>query len=145
MRINRILKYVSLAVIAVGASLMVGMLLWSYRLDADFSGRYECCTQQAEADFDRWFWTKFFVGGTLALTGCLALSAVAPISTAVKAGLVAFGIGIVGVFFTLSTNMHDWTGASAFTLSGIVFCCSAALLIVGGCRFGWAKLRSHSR
>jgi hypothetical protein len=63
MRINRILKYVSLAVIVVGASMMVGMLTWAHRLDADFSGRYACCTQQADADFHRRFWSKFFVGG----------------------------------------------------------------------------------
>jgi len=146
MQINRILMYISLAVIAVGASVMIGMLIWSYRLDADFSASYACCTQQADADFHRWFWMKFFLGATLALTGCLSVSIVVSSKTAAKAGLVALGIGILGLFLTFSgTNMHGWRGASALMLTAVAFGGGVVLLIIGGCRFGWTKLRSKVR
>src|SRR5580692_5310833 len=76
--INRILKIVSLFAIAVGVSLMVGMVIWSHRLDGDFSGSYACCTQAAIADFHQRFWSRFFVGAKVAIVGCLALSAMLP-------------------------------------------------------------------
>jgi hypothetical protein len=146
MPINRVLKYISLFVIAVGASLMVGMLIWAHRLDGDFSGSYACCTQEVVADFRQQFWARFLVGAKVAVAGCLTLSATLPSRAAVKAGLIAFGAGIAGVFLSfIGTNLHGWTGASAITLTEVVFCGGAVLLFIGGFRLGWTTLRSHKR
>jgi|SRR5580704_2311353 hypothetical protein len=39
----------------VGSMSLVGMLIWAYLLDADFSARYRWCTQEAVAAFhDSW-------------------------------------------------------------------------------------------
>jgi|HubBroStandDraft_2_1064218.scaffolds.fasta_scaffold729248_1 hypothetical protein len=144
--INRILKIVSLFAIAVGVSLMVGMVIWSHRLDGDFSGSYACCTQAAIADFHQRFWSRFFVGAKVAIVGCLALSAMLPSRATVKAGQLTVGASVAGVLLSfIGTNLHGWTGASAITLSEVVFCGGAALLFIGGCRLGWMALRSHKR
>ena len=74
------------------------------------AGSYACCTQQAVADFHKWFWAKFFLGAGLALTGGLVLSVVLPSKTAVRAGLVALGVGVLGFLTFNSLNMHGWTG-----------------------------------
>jgi len=146
MPINRILKFVSLFVIAVGASLMVGRLIWSHRLDGDFSGSYACCTQDVVAGFHQRFWSRFFVGAKMAIVGCLALSATLSSRTAVKAGLFAVGASVVGVFLSfIGTNLHGWTDASAIIRTEVVFCGGAALLFIGGFRLGWIALRSHKR
>jgi len=146
MQINRTLKYVSLCVIAVGAFLMIRILIWSHRLDGDFSGSYACCTQIAAADFHHRFWARFFVGAKIAIAGCLALSMTLPSRTAVKRGLQAVGAGVAGVFLSFTgTDLHGWTGASAMMLTGVVFCGGAALIAVGGLRLGWTTLRSRER
>jgi len=146
MPINRVLKFVFLFVIVVGASLMVGMLIWSHRLDGDFTGSYACCTQEVVADFRQRFWSRFFIGAKVAIVGCLALSATLPSRTAVKVGLFAVGASVVGVFLSLiGTNLHGWTGASAIALSEVVFCGGASLLFIAGIRLGWIALRSHKR
>lgn len=144
MSISRVLKYASLVVIAVGASLMIGMLIWSYRLDRDFSGSYACCTQEAMAEFHRRFWARFFIGAKASVAGCLALSASLPSGAAVKVGLCAVAAGVAGALLTfIVIGLHTWTGASAMTLMAVVFCGGAALLFIGGCRLGWTTLRSH--
>jgi hypothetical protein len=87
MPINRVLKFVSF-VIAVGASLMVGMLIWSHRLDGDLSGSYACCTQEVVADFHQRFWSRFFVGAKVAIVGCLALAATLPEQGGGQSGII---------------------------------------------------------
>ena len=146
MPLNRILKYACLVAITIGASVMIGMLIWSYRLDADFSGSYACCTQDAVARFHQRFWMRFFVGAKVTMAGCLALSASLPSRAAVKAGLLVVSASVAGALLSFSgTNLHGWTGASAMTLVAVVFCGGASLLVVGGCRLGWTTLRSHQR
>jgi hypothetical protein len=144
--INRILRIVSLFFIAVGVSLMVGMVIWSHRLDGDFSGSYACCTQGAIADFHQRFWSRFFVGAKVAIVGCLALSLTLPSRATVKAGQFTVGVSVAGVLLSfIGTNLHGWMGASAITFSEVAFCGGAALLVIGGCRLGWIALRSHKR
>lgn len=140
MHIKRMVKYISLCVIAAGTYLMVRMLIWSHRLDSDFSGSYACCTQIAVAEFHQRFWSRFFVGAKIAIAGCLALSATLPSRTAVKYGLQALGAAVAGVFLSFTgTDLHGWTGASAMTLTGVVFCGGTALIAVGGLRLCWTN------
>lgn len=142
MAINRILKYVSLAAVFAGASVMLGMLLWAYRLDADFSGRYNCCTQAAGASFDRRFWLLFLIGVGLTVSGCFALSAVLRCRKALMSGFVTLGAGALLLLIVLpTTNLHGWTGASTLTLTLAVFCSGTLLVIVGTLRLAWHKLR----
>jgi lipopolysaccharide export LptBFGC system permease protein LptF len=138
-----ILKYIFLAIIAVGASVMLGMLIWSYHLDRDFYVACAgCSTQEAVARFHQQFWAKFFVSAALILAACLALSVLLPSKTAMKLGLSTVVAGVVGVFLSFTgTNLHGWTGASALTLTATVVCGGVALFFVGGCRLGWTRLR----
>jgi hypothetical protein len=123
---------------------MVAMFVWSNRLDADFSGSYACCTQQADANFHERFWMRFFLGATVAIVGCLALSASLPGKAAAKTGLAGLVMGIAMMLLSLAgTNLHGWVGASAITLAAVVFCGGAILLIVGGFRLGWTTWRSR--
>ena len=142
---RRILKCILLAVIAVGVSVVIGMLIWSYHLDRDFYGACGgCSTQETVARFHQQFWAKFFVCSALILAACLALSVLLSSKTAMKSGLSTVAAGLVGVFLNLTgTNLHGWTGASALTLTATVICAGTALFLVGGCQFGWAMLRSR--
>jgi hypothetical protein len=120
------------------------MFVWSNRLDADFSGSYACCTQQAGADFHDRFWEKSFLGATLAIVGCLALSASLPCRTAAKVGQAGLGVGMATLVLSFAgTNLHGWAGASAVTLAAVIFCGGAILLVIAGLRFGWTAWRSR--
>jgi hypothetical protein len=147
LRVRRMLMYASLAAITLGTSLLVRMLIWSYRLDDDFSGSYACCTQQAVANFHQQFWARFFIGAKVVIAGCLLLSATLPSRAAFKRGLQAVGAAVALVFlcFIGVANLHGWSGPAAMTISGVVFCGGAALLLAGGCRLGWTKLRCDKR
>src|SRR6266700_6350241 len=144
MTLNRIVKYASLTAIAVGVTIMVAMFVWSNRLDADFSGSYACCTQQANANFHDRFWAGFFLGAVLAMVGCLALSASLPGRAAAKAGLAGLGASIaIALLSFAGANLPGWAGASAATLAAVIFCGSATLLVIAGLRFGWTAWRSR--
>jgi hypothetical protein len=143
MAINRILKYISLAAVVAGVSVMLGMLIWAYRLDADISGRYDCCTQEAVVSFQRRFWLLFFIGAGLAISGSFALSALLRSRNALMTGFLTLGAGALLLFIVVPrTSVHGWTGASAITLILAVFCSGTVLVIVGTLRLGWNKLRS---
>lgn len=126
---------------AFGCSLR---LIRSYRLDADFSASYACCTQEVLAAFQHQFWVKFFVGAVAAIVGCLAVSVLFSRRTAMVVGLLAISAGVAVMFLVLpTTNVEGWTGASALVLIGVLFVTGVASLLVGTVRIGWAALCRH--
>lgn len=138
---ERVLNFLWVALIAAGLAVMVAMLIWSFRLAGDFSGRYESTA------FRQRFWSIFFRGEALAFVGCLGLSATLPFRIAIKAGLWTLGVSSVLLFFVLFglfplVNFHDWTGASAFTIGEAAFCGGAAMAVIGSLRLGWRKLNA---
>lgn len=114
-KLSRIVKYVSLALVACGALILVVMLIWSHRLDGDFTGRYE------SGPFRQQFWWKFFVGAKLLLAGCLGLSATLPITRVLRAGWGTLLATIVLLFMNAFMGIHDWWGSTWFTMTGAVF------------------------
>lgn len=111
---RRVLNSLWVALIAAGLAVMVAMLIWSYPLAGDFSGRY------ASAEFHQHFWSIFFRGEALAFVGCLGLSVTLPFGIAIRAGLWTLGL------------------SSAF----LAFCGGAAMAVIGSLRLGWRKLSS---
>ncbi len=104
MTLNRMVKYASLTAIAVGVTIMVAMFILSNRLDADFSGSYACCTQQADANFHDRFWARFFLGAVLL-----------PGRAAAKAGLAGLGASIaIALLSFVGTNLHGWIAGLRF-------------------------------
>jgi hypothetical protein len=129
-----------------GSLILAAMLIWAYRLDADFSGRYACCTQEADAYFHRQFWSKFFVGAWLLFAGCLGAAATLESRTALKVGWWTLGASTVLLFANFAfMGLHNWVGSTAFTITQVLFCAGVSLLIVGAIRARWTKLRSSAR
>lgn len=136
---RRVLNLLWVALIAAGLAVMVAMLIWSFRLTGDFSGRYE------STDFHQRFWSMFYRGEELAFVGCLGLSVTLPFRIAIRAGLWTLGVSSVLLFMVLFglvplVNFHDWTGASAFTIGESAFCGGAAMAVIGSLRLGRRKL-----
>jgi hypothetical protein len=137
----RLVRYVSLGALVCGSLILATMLIWAYSLDADFSGRYACCTQEAAADFHRQFWSKFFAGAKVWFVGCLGLAVTLAGRTALRAGWWILGGSIVLLFANFAfMGLHDWVGSTAFTITQVLFCSGVSLLIVGAIRVRWAKL-----
>jgi hypothetical protein len=134
-------RCVSFGVVVCGSLTLVGMLIWAYRLDADFSARYACCTREAVAAFHRHFWSTFFVGAKLSLAGCLGLAATLASKTALRAGCWTLGASILLLCLNVAfMGLHNWSGSTEFTITQVVCCAGTALLIIGGVRVGWTKL-----
>src|SRR2546430_38176 len=124
---------------------MIRMLIWSYDLDRDFSGRYICCTQQDVVHFQQEFWARFSVGAKLALAGCLAVSLAVSSRAGLKAGCRTLLAGLLMFLFALfSSNFHGWSGASAYGLTFVILAGGALLSAVAGLRLGWGKLRTDA-
>lgn len=96
--IRRILLYLSLCLVVSSLIYLLGMLIWAYRLDDDFSASYACCTQEAGAAFHARFWWRFFIAVKLGFAGCLGLAATLVSRTVLKLGLITLAT-TVGLLF----------------------------------------------
>jgi hypothetical protein len=126
-------------------SFLVGMLIWAYRLDADFSARYQCCTQETVRAFHDSFWSRISLAEKLGVAGCLGLAVTLTGKNVMKLGagmLVASPVLWLINFLTLQADWEGWSGAMAYTVVFAVFCAGGSLLAIGGLRVGWLKLRA---
>jgi hypothetical protein len=126
-------------------SFLIGMLIWAYRLDADFSARYQCCTQDAAAAFHASFWWRFSMAEKLGFAGCLGLAVTLADKSVLKLGawmVVASPFLWLINFLVLRADWEGWSGATAYTMAIASFCAGASVLAVGGMRVGWSKLHS---
>jgi hypothetical protein len=115
------------------------MLVWSFRLDKDFSGQYEADS------FRRHFWSIFFVGAYVCLAGCFGLAANLKSRADVRIGIVTFASGLALTIFLMPfVDFEGWTGASAYTLIGIVLAGAIVFLVSGGVRWLWQKFSTSS-
>jgi hypothetical protein len=113
---------------------MFVMLFWSFHLAKDFTGRYET------EIFRKHFWNLFFVGGYVCLLGCLGLGATIKSRAAIRIGIMVFGFGLALLILLMPfVDFEGWTGASAYTLIGIVFVGAIVLFILGGIQWLWQK------
>jgi hypothetical protein len=116
----------------------------AYRLDADFSARYQCCTQEAVAAFHDSFWWRFSIVEKLGFAGCLGLAATLTSKNVLKLGawLVAASplLWLIN-FVAFGADWEGWSGATAETTAIAVFYAGASLLAVGGIRLGCLKLQ----
>ncbi len=124
---------------------LVGMLIWAYRLDADFSARYQCCSQEAAAAFHASFWRRVSTVEKLGFAGCLGLAATLTSKNVLKLGawmVVASPLLWLINFLAFGADWEGWSGAMAYATVIAVFCAGVSLLAFGGMRVGWLKLRS---
>jgi hypothetical protein len=145
---RRILLYVSLGLVIGSLLYLLGTLIWAYRLDDDFSGRYACCTQEASAAFHARFWWKFFIAVKLGSAGCLGLAATLATRTLLKLGLGTLAAAATGVLLLMYfpiANLHGWSGATALTIVFVAFCSGLGLVLIGAVRVGWLKLHPTAR
>jgi hypothetical protein len=143
--IRRPVMLASFCLLVGSISFLVGMLIWAYRLDADFSARYQCCTQEVVAAFHNSFWWRFSLVEKLGFVGCLGLAATLTSKNVLKLGtwLVAASplLWLIN-FIAFGADWEGWSGATAATTAIGVFCAGASLLVIGGIRIGWSRLRS---
>jgi hypothetical protein len=119
---------------AIGLLIMFAMLFWSFHLAKDFTGQYET------EIFRKHFWNLFFAGGYVCLLGCLGLGVSIKSRAAIRIGILAFGIGFALLILLMPfVDFEGWTGASAYTLIGIVFVGAIVLFILGGVQWLWQK------
>jgi hypothetical protein len=116
---------------------MCSMLVWSFHLDKDFTGRYET------HDFHWYFWNHFDFGAILWLLGCSGLSATLESRTAMRGGIAAFaaGFGLLVILMPF-VNFEAWTGAAAYTLTTVEFAGSAVVFVPAVIKRAWRKHRS---
>jgi hypothetical protein len=115
---------------AVGLLIILAMFFWSFRLDKDFTGRYET------ASFHRHFWNLFFIGGCVCLAGWVGLGATIKSSATIKMGIIALASGFgLTILLMPFVDFEGWSGGSAYTLVGIVFAGAIVLLVFGGFRW----------
>jgi hypothetical protein len=143
--IRRPVMLASFCLLVGSISFLVGMLIWAYRLDADFSARYQCCTQEVVAAFHNSFWWRCSLVEKLGFVGCLGLAATLTSKNVLKLGtwLVAASplLWLIN-FIAFGADWEGWSGATAATTAIGVFCAGASLLVIGGIRIGWSRLRS---
>jgi peptidoglycan/LPS O-acetylase OafA/YrhL len=124
--------------VAVGLLAMFGMLVWSFHLAKDFTGRYET------ANFHRHFWNFFDIGAGLCLLGCLGLSAALKSRIAACAGVFAFVLSFVLLIVLMaSVDFEGWTGAAAYMLITVVFVGGVLLLAGAGIKWLWGKFQTR--
>jgi hypothetical protein len=144
--VRRILMSFSILLIAGSLFFLLGMQVWAYRLDEDFSASYACCTQEAGAAFHARFWALFFAAAKFGLAGCLGLAATLASRTALKVGIWTLGAAVALLICNfLVMNLEGWAGSTGFTITQVVFCAGVALLIIGGVRVGWQRFNSAIR
>jgi hypothetical protein len=130
----RVLRGLFSLLVAVGLLIIFAMFFWSFRLAKDFTGRFETDS------FRRHFWNLFFIGGCVCLAGCLGLGATIKSRATIKIGIIALASGFgLTILLMPFVDFEGWTGASAYTLVGIVFA-GAIVLLVLGC-FRWLLQR----
>jgi len=135
----------SLCLLVGSMSFLVGMLIWAYRLDADFSARYQCCTQEVAAAFHASFWWRFSMVEKLGFVGCLGLAVTLTSKNVLKLGawtVVASPLLWLINFLALRADWEGWSGAMAYATAIAVFCAGVSLFAIGGMRVGWLKLHS---
>ena len=133
----RVLRGLFSLLVAAGLLIIFAMFFWSFHLAKDFTGRYET------DGFHRHFWNLFFVGGCVCLLGCLGLGATIKLRASVKLGIIALGSGFgLTVVLMPFVDSEGWTGASAYTLVGVIFAGAIVLLVFGG--FRWLLLKFWS-
>src|SRR5580658_326226 len=123
--IRRPVTLASFCLLVGSVSLLVGMLIWAYRLDADFTARYQCCTQEAVAAFHDSFWWRISMAEKLGFAGCLGLGFTLTGKNVIKigAGTVVAGplLWLIN-FLALGADPDGWSGAMAYTAAIAVFC-----------------------
>jgi hypothetical protein len=120
--------------VVAGVLTMFAMLLWSFHLAKDFTGRYE-----TEA-FRKHFWNVFSAGGCVCLLGCFGLGATIESRAAMRTGILAFASGLaLAILLMPFVDFEGWTGASAYMLIGIVVAGAIVLFILGGLQWLWQK------
>jgi hypothetical protein len=129
-RTMRVLRRLSPLLLAVGLLIIFAVFFWSFRLAKDFTGRYETDS------FHRHFWNLFSIGGCACLAGCLGLGATIKSRAAITMGIIALASGFgLTILLMPFVDFEGWTGASAYTLVGIVFAGAIVLLVLGGFRW----------
>ncbi len=146
--IRRPIMLASFCLLVGSVSFLAGMLIWAHRLDADFSARYQCCTQEAAAAFHTSFWWRFSVAEKLGFVGCLGLAVTLAGKSVIKLGtwtMVAGPLLWLINFVVFRADWEGWSGATAYTMAVAVFCAGTSLLVIGGLRVGWLKLHLRPR
>jgi hypothetical protein len=124
---------------------LVSMLIWAYRLDADFSARYQCCTQEAAAAFHDSFWWRISMAEKLGFTGCLGLGVTLKSKNVIKLGagtMVASPFLWLITFLAFGADWEGWSGAMAYSSAIALLCAGFCLLALGGVRLGWLRLHA---
>jgi hypothetical protein len=108
--IRRFVVLASFCLLVGSISFLVGMLIWAYRLDADYSARYQCCTQEAAAAFHHSFWWKFSMAEKLGFAGCLGLAATLTSRNVLKLGAWLVAAGPLLWVINFVAFGADWEG-----------------------------------
>ena len=143
---RQIARYLSVVVVICGALILVKMQVQAFRLDDQIERGAVHRTQEEDATFHREFWSNFEVGARVLVVGCLVLSLTLTSGRALKAGWWTLGLSVILLFgaWAVGGPHGGYSGATASTVASTVFCAGGGLLIVGGLRLGYTKLRPGS-
>jgi hypothetical protein len=123
---------------AAGLLVMCGMLVWSFQVGKDFTGRYETAT------FHRTFWGCFLVCSGLYLLGCIGLGLKLKLRMAMLGGTAALAAGFALIIFVVPlVDFEGWTGATAYTLIAIEFIGALIVLALAGIKRVLQKIRTR--
>lgn len=137
--VRRTVKWVSILLISGSAFFLVRTLAWSNRLDNDYSASYACCTQAAGASFHAHYWSMFFFAVKIGLIGCAGLAVSLRSRITRKVGIWTLGVAAGLLPFSFLMIHSGWFGATAFTLTQVVFCSGLGILAIGALRLAWEK------
>jgi len=137
--VRRTLMWVSLLLISGSVLFLHRTLAWSNHLDGDNTFSYECCTQEAGASFHAHFWSMFFLAAKFGLAGCAGLAMSLRGRTTCKVGIWTLSVRAGLLICSFPTIHGGWFGATAFTLTCVVFCSGLGILAIGTVRLGWEK------
>jgi hypothetical protein len=136
--VKTILFSLSALLVAAGLLVMVGMLVWSFHLAKDFSGRYET------AGFHRHFWSLFFFSAGLCLLGCLGISRPMKPRAAAHGGIATLVLGLVLLIALVPVvDFEGWTGAAAYMLAMVIFSSSALFFAAAVIKWLWLEFRTR--
>jgi hypothetical protein len=138
--VRRILMWVSILVISGSVFSLLRTLAWSNHLDGDNTFSYECCTQAAGASFHAHFWSMFFLAAKFGLAGCAGLAMSLRSGTTCKVGIWTLSVGAALSICSFPMIHGGWFGATALTLSCVVFCAGLGILAIGSVRLAWNGL-----
>lgn len=137
--LRRVITWVSILLISGSTFFLLRTLAWANRIDNDSSFSYECCTQEAGASFHAHYWSMFFLAAKFGLIGCAGLAVSLRGRTTRKVGIWTLGVAAGLLPFSLLMIHGGWFGATAFTLTEVVFCAGLGILAIGAVRFAWGK------